>query len=616
MLSGNITTLVDQQALLVNKRPKSSIYNTIQIKNPNMSTIIKTRKGLNKRKDVAQPRMSTNPAGSDLIWKSLIKEGVTTVFGYPGGAVIPLYDALTRYPQIKHILVRNEQGAALAADGYARASGRAGVCIATSGPGGTNLVTGIANAYMDSIPLIAITGQVPRPVIGTDAFQEVDITGITMPITKHNYLVENVKDIPYIIKEAFHIAQTGRPGPVHIDITKDITSQQVEKFEYPKTINIPGYHVPKNPDPALIKKAAIALQKSKKPILIVGHGAILANAQKEIQKLAEKLNIPVAPTLLGLGAISQTHPLNLGMIGMHGHAHTNFAVHNADLILNIGSRFDDRIIGKIEHFGKNATIIHIDVDPAEIGKTIRTDIAIVADALEAAKALQAAVKPATHTSWWKQINTWRQTHPYNNNEDPTKFTIRCAIDEIYNHTLGRHIVTTDVGQHQMWSAQLYKVTDPRKWLSSGGLGDMGYGVPAAMGAFESQKKSQPPVICITGDGSVQMNIQELQTIYHYNMNIKICVMNNSWLGMVRQWQELFYNKNYSETDITTPDLVKLAEAYSIPGYRVHTRKEAQKILELTLAHPGPVLIDFVVENEDNVMPMVPAGKHLGEVIIK
>lgn len=555
--------------------------------------------------------------GSDLLLKSLQQENVTNIFGYPGGAVIPFYDKLPNY-DINHILVRHEQAAALAADGYARVTGKAGVCLATSGPGGTNLVTGIANAYMDSIPVIALTGQVPLPVIGTDAFQEIDITGITQPITKHNYLVEKAKDIPRIIKEAFHIATTGRPGPVHIDFPKDILSGTVEKFDYPKKINLPGYKIETAPitTPQLaeqIQKVAQALKKAHQPVLLAGHGITIANATKELKEFAEKIQIPVAPTLLGLGTLPYDHYLNLGMIGMHGFAHANYALHHADLILNIGSRFDDRIIGNIEEFGKNATIIHIDIDPSELNKTINTDIAICADAKQALLQLIKQAKPGNYTAWWKQIDDWKQRHPFNIYENE-KFTTPKAIHSIFEQTQGKYNIVTDVGQHQMWTAQVYGIKNPNKWLSSGGLGDMGYGVPAAMGAFTADPAN--PTWCISGDGSFQMNLQELQTIAHEEMNIKIAIMNNGYLGMVRQWQELFYNKNYSGVDITAPDFVKLANAYNIKGYRVTNEKEAQKTIKEVMEIKGPALIDFVVDREHNVMPMVPAGKSLGEVIVK
>lgn len=550
--------------------------------------------------------------GSDLILLSLKEEGVKVIFGYPGGAVLPFYDALTKY-SFKHVLVRHEQAAALAADGYARVSGEVGVCLATSGPGGTNLVTGIANAYMDSVPIVALTGQVPLPVIGTDAFQEVDITGITQPITKHNYLVEKIEDIPHIIKEAFYIARNGRPGPVHIDFPKDIMSNEVEEFDYSKKVELPGFKGKPRIDPDQIKKAAEAIKKARKPVMLVGHGVVLANAQKEVQALAEKLGMPVAPTLLGLGVLPQTHPQNLGMVGMHGFAHTNFVFHNADLILNIGSRFDDRIIGKVENFGSKAVIIHIDIDEAEIGKIIRTDIPVVGDAKDIASALLEMAESQNYSEWWEQIKKWIDQFPYQKS-DEREFTARDAISEIYSKTLGNYVIATDVGQHQMWSAQIYKVKDSRKWLSSGGLGDMGYGVPAAMGAFMAEQGKRP-VFCISGDGSFQMNIQELQTIAHEKMNLKIFIMNNGFLGMVRQWQEMFYDRNYSGVSITTPDFVKLAEAYGIRGYRVMNRDEMRNVLSKVINDEGPCLVDCVVKEEDNVFPMVPSGKSLGDTII-
>ena len=553
--------------------------------------------------------------GSDLLLKSLLKEGVKVIFGYPGGAVLPLYDVLPNYPDLKHILVRNEQGAALAADGYARVTQKPGVCIATSGPGATNLVTGIFNAYMDSIPIICLTGQVPIPLVGSDAFQEVDITGLTEPITKHNYLIEKPQDIPTIIKEAFFLAKTGRPGPILIDFPKDTLGNKVKTpFRYPQRIQVPGYKPCPKFNPRLIKQAVHAIQKAKKPVFLVGHGVVLANAAQEATALAEKLRIPVTPTLLGLGAIPQDHPLNLGMLGMHGHAHANFAAHHADLILNIGSRFDDRITGKTAVFGEETTIIHVDIDSAEINKIIKADIGIVGDAKAVLKALLKQVQPGDYRKWWQQIKNWQTKFPYELENHSKKLTARDCISEINRQNDSQITVVTDVGQHQMWTAQIYKVKKPHRWLSSGGAGTMGYGLPAAIGAAMADPKT--PVWLVSGDGSLQMNIQELMTIASNNLNIKIAVTNNSFLGMVRQWQELFYNRNYSGTPIESPDYLKIAAAYGIKAFRAKDKKTANKIIQKAKKTKGPVLMEFLTDPEDNVLPMVPAGQSLGETMTK
>jgi len=553
--------------------------------------------------------------GAEILLKSLIEEGIDIIFGYPGGANLPIYDALPKFKQIRHILVRHEQAAALAADGYARASGKTGVCLATSGPGATNLVTGIANAYMDSIPMIAITGQVPTPLIGSDAFQETDITGIVEPITKHTFLIESIEDIPRIVKEAFYIASTGRPGPVLIDIPKDISGGSTnKKFTYPKEAKIVGYSPNLDGNPMMIKKVATALEKAERPVLLLGHGATISNAMPEIRELVDRLEIPVACTLLGLGALPSGHKCHLGMLGMHGFAHTNYAMDGADLIMSLGSRFDDRITGKTAEFGAKATIIHVDIDPAEIGKNIPTDLAVVGDIKRVTQQLLKVAKKGDYKDWWAQIKEWQKAYPYKIRNPKYGFTIRDCIYEIYLRTEGEAVIATDVGQHQMWAAQIYGIKNPLKWLTSGGSGTMGFGLPAAIGAKFARPKDT--VWCLSGDGGFQMNIQELMTIVDFDLDIKIAVLNNSYLGMVRQWQELFYENNYSSVNITSPDYMKLAEAYGIKGFRATNRKEAAEMTEKALKHKGPVLIEYKVEMEDNVYPMVPAGKSLGEVIVE
>ncbi|KAF0133790.1 MAG: acetolactate synthase I/II/III large subunit [Candidatus Saganbacteria bacterium] len=547
--------------------------------------------------------------------ESLKKEGVDIIFGYPGGVVLPLYDVLYKEKGIKHILVRHEQGAAHAADGYARATGKVGVCLATSGPGATNLITGIATAYMDSIPMVAITGQVGTSLLGRDSFQEADVTGITIPITKHNYLVKSAKDLPRIIKEAFYIARSGRPGPVVVDIPKDVFTGKL-KYSYPDKIVIPSYKPNLNGHPKQISLAAKAIAAAKKPVMYVGGGAITSSAAVEVKQLAEKINCPVTTTMMGLGAFPGTHELSLGMLGMHGTAYANYAVTDCDLLIAIGARFDDRVTGHIEKFAPKANIIHIDVDPAEIGKNVRVDIPIVGDIKNVLKALIDKVsKKEKHAGWIGQIDEWKNKYPLSyKQQDGIK--PQYVIEEVYKLTLGKNVVVaTDVGQHQMWTAQYFKFDKPRNWISSGGLGTMGFGLPAANGAQFGRPDAT--VICFAGDGSIQMNIQELTTAVNNHLPIKIFVLDNCFLGMVRQWQELIYNKHYSHTNLcNNPDLVKIAEAYGAASRRVEKTEDVREALEWSLTiKDRPVFIDFVVCKEENVFPFVPPGQAINEMLI-
>ena len=543
----------------------------------------------------------------------LLAEGVEVVFGYPGGAVLPIYDALYD-AKIRHVLVRHEQGAAHMADGYARATGKPGVCLATSGPGATNLVTGLATAWMDSIPLVAFTGNVARSAIGTDAFQEADITGITLPVTKHNFLVRRSEDLPRVIKEAFHIASTGRPGPVLVDLPKDVTTEEIV-FEYPQTVNLPGYRPTVKGHVKQILEAAKAIAVAKRPVLYIGGGVISSGAHKEVLALAEKANLPTTYTLMGIGGFPGDHPLSLGMLGMHGTVYANYAVNEADLLIAVGARFDDRVTGDLSRFAPHAKVIHIDIDPAEIGKNVPADIPIVGDCKAVLSVLVEKVREKREQEWLDTIEAWKREYPLAYEEKPGVIAPQRVIREIYEVTGGNAICTADVGQHQMWLAQYYPFREPRRHISSGGLGTMGYGFPAAIGAAFG--RPDLPVWSITGDGGFQMTAQELATVRKYNLPVKIAIINNSYLGMVRQWQELLYNRRYSSSDLhDNPDFVKLAEAYGIPAMRCTKPEELRPALEKAAATDGPVLLDIHVDEEANVFPMIPAGKSVAEMIGK
>lgn len=549
--------------------------------------------------------------GAQILIECLKQEKVEVMFGYPGGQVLPIFDKLYDAP-FKFILVRHEQGAAHSADGYARATGKVGVCLATSGPGATNLVTGIATAYMDSIPMVAITGQVKSFLIGNDAFQEADITGITRPITKHNYLVEDVNDLARIIKEAFHIASTGRPGPVLIDIPSDIQMQEAE-FVYPDKVSIRGYNPTYTGHAGQIKRAAKAISVSKKPVLFVGGGAIASNASEEVTELAVKNRLPVTMTLLGLGAFPATDELSMGMPGMHGTAYANHALMDSDLIISVGARFDDRVTGKVAAFAPNAKVIHIDIDPASVSKSVEVDIPIVGDAKLILKELIKNVKKPDTEEWLNTIAGWKKTYPLKYKED-NALRPQYVLEQIYEATKGEAIICTEVGQHQMWTAQFYKFTRPRTMLSSGGLGTMGYGFPAAIGAQLGHPEAT--VFDIAGDGSIQMNIQELATSVANRLPIKIAILNNCFLGMVRQWQELFYKHRYSHVCLegTHPDFVKLAEAYGAVGMLITKKEEVRPAIDKALAINNTVIMDFRIEQEENVFPMVPAGEAINKMI--
>ena len=549
--------------------------------------------------------------GAQILCESLVREGVEVIFGLPGGAVLPFYDTLLQYPQLRHILVRHEQGAAHAADGYARATGKVGVCVATSGPGATNLVTGIANACLDSSPIIAITGQVVRPFIGKDAFQEVDITGITVPITKHNYLVLDTAKIAKTVKEAFFIAQTGRPGPVLIDIPRDVFQESAE-FVYPDKVDLLGYKLTLQGHPTQIKRGAELINTARKPVIIAGRGVIISGAYAELKELAEKAQIPVITTLLGISCFPENHILSLGMLGMHGMAYANIAVTNADLVVAIGMRFDDRATGKVSAFAPEARIIHIDIDPAEIGKNVRVDVPIVGDVKNVITALNKQIVPNEHMDWLRQVEQWRQEHPSTEIRDCDELLPQYVVRQIYEATQGNATIVTGVGQNQMWSAQHFVYTKPNSLISAGGLGTMGFELPGAIGVKIG--RPQETVWCIAGDGGFQMTIQELATAVQENVAIKIAIINNGFLGMVRQWQELFYGRRYVATPLWGPDFVKIAEAYGIPGLKVKNKREVIPAIEKAMEHLGPFLIDFVVEPEENVFPMVPPGATLAEVI--
>ncbi len=549
--------------------------------------------------------------GAQIVCEGLLKEGVEVIFGILGGVILPLYDTLPQYPQLRHILVRHEQGAAHAAEGYARATGRVGVCFATSGPGATNLVTGIADAYMDSVPLVAITGQVARPVIGKDAFQEIDITGITLPITKHNYLVLDTGSLAETIKEAFYLARTGRPGPVLIDLPRDVQVDEVE-FHYPGKVNLPGYKPTLQGHPEQIKKAAKLISEAKRPVIIAGRGIIISGAYDELKHLAETAQIPVVTTLLGVSCFPESHTLSYSWMGMHGMAYANMAVSDADLVIAIGMRFDDRVTGRVSGFAPQARIIHIDIDPAEIGKNVRVDVPIVGDAKSVLATLNRLIASAKHTDWVKQLDSWRKEHPSITIRDSKGLLPQFVIRKIYEVTRGQAIIVTGVGQNQMWSAQHYWYDKPNSLISSGGLGTMGFELPAALGA----KIGRPDetVWCIAGDGGFQMTIQELATIVQEKAAVKIAILNNGYLGMVRQWQELFYDKRYVATPLSCPDFVKIGEAYGIPALAVKNKDEVIPAIRKAMEEPGPFLVNFVVEPEENVYPMVRPGAAISEII--
>lgn len=562
-------------------------------------------------------------SGSKAIVKCLKDQGVKTIFGYPGGAVIELYDALMDSPDIEHVLVRHEQGAVHAADGFSRVTGEVGVALLTSGPGATNGVTGIATAYLDSIPMVVLTGQVPRALIGNDAFQEVDIVGITRPCTKHNYLVNKPEDLIPTLREAFHIAKSGRPGPVLVDLPKDVIGAMIE---YPKEaiIQMPSYQPNYSPHPGQIAKACKLLMQAQKPVLYVGGGVILSNGSNELTELAEKLQIPVTMTLMGLGAYPGTHHLSMGMLGMHGTYAANMAVAESDLLISVGARFDDRVTGKLEDFASKAKIIHIDIDPTSISKNVNVDIPIVADCKIALTAMnhwfdqrdtdEISKAKEHHAGWNKIVCDWTTKHPLQYKENGDEIKPQFVIETIDRLTKGNAIITTEVGQNQMWAAQFYKFNHPRHFVTSGGLGTMGFGLPAAIGAQMAFRDKT--VIDIAGDGSIQMNIQELATAKQYKCPVKVVILNNGYLGMVRQWQELFYNKRYASTlmDIA-PDFVKLAEAYGAVGLRATRKDEVESVIEQALAVDNIVIMDFKISPEEGVYPMVPAGKANTEMLL-
>ena len=559
--------------------------------------------------------------GAQILLECLKREGVEVLFGFPGGAVIDIYNELPN-SSLKHVLVRHEQGAIHAADGFARASGKVGVCLVTSGPGATNTVTGIATAYMDSIPVVILTGQVPTPLIGNDAFQEVDIVGITRPCTKHNFLVKNIDDLASVIRQAFYIAKSGRPGPVLIDLPKDIMQQRT-KFVWPGEVHMRSYNPNYKPHSGQIKKVANLIREAERPLIYAGGGVITSKGHEALTWLAQKLHIPVTATLMGLGCFPGDDPLFLGMLGMHGTYAANMAINNADLVLAVGARFDDRVTGKVSTFAPKANLVHIDIDPTSIQKNVSVHVPLVADCRLALEALKEELEPsldvydfeAGHMPWVNKVQHWGKEHPLTYKQSETSsIKPQYVVEMLYKLTDGDAIIATEVGQNQMWAAQFYKYKKPNTFLSSGGLGTMGYGFPAAIGAQFAHPEKM--VIDIAGDGSIQMNIQEMATSVANNLGVKIVILNNGYLGMVRQWQELFYKKNYCETCMDAqPDFVKLAEAYGATGYRITEKEDVERVLKQALDTPGTVIVDVRVEREENVYPMVPAGASLTDMLL-
>ncbi len=570
-----------------------------------------------------QPKTISRRTGAFALIDSLKRHGVEHIFGYPGGAILPIYDELYQWEaagEIQHILVRHEQGGAHAADAYARATGKVGVCFGTSGPGATNLVTGIATAHMDSIPMVIVTGQVPRTVIGSDGFQETDIYGITLPIVKHSYVVRDPREMARIVAEAFHIASSGRPGPVLVDVPKDVG---LEEFDYepvePDTVRLTGYRPTVKGNPRQINQALNFIRQARRPLLYVGGGAIAANAYSELRQLAEIFQIPVTTTLMGKGSFEESHPLAVGMLGMHGTAYANFAVSECDLLIAVGARFDDRVTGKLDEFASRAKVIHIDIDPAEVGKNRAPEVPIVGDVrqvlldlLRRYEEVDIPAEPNQTREWLQRINRWREDYPLQVPQYPDRLSPQEVIVELARQAPNAYY-TTDVGQHQMWSAQFLK-NGPRRWISSAGLGTMGFGLPAAMGVKVALPDEQ--VICIAGDASIQMNIQELGTLAQFGINVKTVIINNAWQGMVRQWQEAFHGERYSSSnmEVGMPDFVKLAEAYGIKGMLIENRDELKDAIAEILAHDGPVLADIRVNRNENCYPMVAPGKSNAQMI--
>lgn len=553
--------------------------------------------------------------GAQIVWECLKREGVEVVFGYPGGAILPTYDAMTQYDFVHHVLTRHEQGATHAADGYARATGKVGVAMATSGPGATNMVTGIATAMMDSSPIVCITGQVPTTALGGDAFQETDVTGVTLPITKHNYLVTDVEDLAYIIAEAFYIARTGRPGPVLIDICKDVQIVETE-FKYPEEpLSLAGYVPPAEAAPEEVRRAAELINASERPLVLAGHGVLMSGAMRELLEFAERGSIPVTQTLLGIGNLPASHPLNLGMMGMHGEAYTNQAIQAADLLLAFGMRFDDRVTGNLATYAPDSRKIHIEIDPSEINKNVPVDLGIVGDLRAVLQQLNPLVEKRDRSAWLRQISEWQadtRARDIVHQDSNGRLLGAHVIHDIWKYTGGKAVVVSDVGQHQMWAAQYYRHERPYTLITSGGLGTMGFGFPAAIGAKFGRPDEE--VWAIVGDGGFQMTQAELATAVQENVDVNVAIINNGYLGMVRQWQEFFYEERYAATPLANPDFVKLADAHGIPAVRVSRREDIEAAVRRAQDTPGPFLIDFVVERADIVYPMVPAGADLDRMI--
>ncbi len=552
--------------------------------------------------------------GAQIVWECLVRQGVKTLFGYPGGAILPTYDAMLDYP-IHHVLVRHEQGATHMADGYARASGQVGVAMATSGPGATNMVTGIATAMMDSSPIVCITGQVGSRAIGSDAFQETDVTGVTLPVTKHNYLVTHVEDVARTLREAFYIAASGRPGPVLVDIAKD-AQQSACEFDWEAAApRLPGYRPDLRALPDEFARAVDLINDAKRPLILAGHGVMMSGARQQVLELAERAQIPIALTLLGLGGIPASYPLNLGMMGMHGEAWVNNAIQQADLLIACGMRFDDRVTGNVKTYALDAKKIHIEIDPSEINKNVRVDVGLVGDLRETLDELLPGVKSADHSAWLDHIAEMKGDSAVRDIQslpDTGHLYAAHVISDLWRYTEGRAVVVSDVGQHQMWEAQYYRHDDERSLITSGGLGTMGFALPAAIGAkFACPEKE---VWVVAGDGGFQMTMAELATIVQENLKVNVAIINNGYLGMVRQWQEFFYEKRYAATPLVNPDFVKVAEAYGLKGMRITQRSQVQSAVDAARSHPGTVVMDFRVEQEDSVFPMVPAGADLHAMI--